>query len=82
MQPSDASSLAMDVRARLMTLRLRRFSGEDDEPPSAFHQRCFDAATAAATERAEGDGVLRALALGCFYDIVDRCQLEFAGRPR
>jgi len=81
MEPSDASALAMDVRARLMALRLQRFSGENNESPGAFHQRCLEAAAGAATARVEGDGVTRALAFGCLYDIVDRCQLDFTGRP-
>ncbi|MEQ1672099.1 MAG: dsDNA nuclease domain-containing protein, partial [Hyphomicrobium sp.] len=80
MEPSEAGALAMDVRARLMDLRIKRFSGQNDEPPSAFHQRCFEAATEAAAARAGDDHVLRPLALGCLYDIVDRCQLEFGGR--
>lgn len=80
MEPTEAGALAMDVRARLMDLRIKRFAGQNDEPPSAFHQRCFQAATQAAA-RAGKDHVLRPLALGCLYDIVDRCQLEFGGRP-
>lgn len=81
MEPSEVGALAMDVRARLMDLRIKRFSGQNDSPPSAFHQQCFEAATQAAAAHAGDDHVLRPLALGCLYDIVDRCQLEFGGRP-
>jgi hypothetical protein len=80
MEPSEAGALAMDVRARVMDLRIKRFSGQNDEPSSDFHQRCVDAAVQAAAACAGDEHVLRPLALGCLYDIVDRCQLEFGRR--
>lgn len=78
MDISDVESLSMDVRSRLVPLRMQRFTGENPESPSAFHQRCVNAAEAAAAIHSEKGGVAKTMALGCLYDIVDRCQLAFS----
>lgn len=77
MDGSDIETLSMDVRTRLMKLRVRRFTGENSESPKNFHATCVGEAEDAAASQSENDGVAKTMALGCLYDIVDRCQLAF-----
>lgn len=79
LEPSDVDKISLNVQTKLMVLRTRRFTGENAEPASEFHQRCQDAARSAAQSATGDNATQEAMALGCLYDIVDRCQLEFTG---
>jgi len=74
---SDFNTLSIEVRSRLMKLRTQRFAGQNTEPPKEFHARCLQAAEDVADEQLGGSGISKSMAMGCLYDIVDRCQLEF-----
>ena len=79
LQPSDVEKISINVQSTLMALRTRRFTGQNTESASLFHLSCQNAARAAADRSGGHNGISEAMALGCLYEIVDRCQLTFSG---
>lgn len=81
MDTDELDRLQRRVRSELIKLRVNTAATAIDQPPNELHAACINAVTEVAVEFADTADDAEAFALGCFYDITDRCQFSFGAEP-
>lgn len=76
-ESNELLELVNEVQSEMHMARTKFWSGEIDITNSAFHGHCQQTACAIPERIGLNPSVFKPLALGCMYDIADRCMLRF-----
>lgn len=81
MDSDELDRMQRRVRSELIKLRVNNAANPIDQPPNELHAACINTLAEVAAEFAGAADDAEAFALGCFYDITDRCQFSFGVEP-